>query len=125
MQGRFARARWALLGATFAVLVGGMAYAAIPHSSSGVITGCYSKSDGTLRVIDAQSGKSCKGTEKKLAWNQTGPRGPRGAKGAPGVVGKLGDLVGKQCTTTDGTGTVRLAEGQKFTEDGFNVRGIG
>jgi hypothetical protein len=34
-----------------ALVVGGIAWAAIPDGS-GVIQGCYSKRDGTLRVVD-------------------------------------------------------------------------
>lgn len=55
----------------------GAAYAAIPDSGSGVITGCYS-GVGTLRVIDAQGGATCLGSETTLTWGQTGPQGPAG-----------------------------------------------
>jgi hypothetical protein len=53
-----------------------------------VIHGCYSKSGGTLRVID-RSVTNCKATvEPALDWNRQGPAGPAGPKGdagAPGV----------------------------------------
>ena len=113
MQVRFARTRWAILGAALAVLVGGMAYAAIPHSGTKVITACYAKTDGALRVIDAQAGKTCKDTEKKLTWSA-----------APGIV-KIEDLAGKACTTQDGKGTVRVAKGSiGASEGGFYYRNL-
>jgi hypothetical protein len=66
-----------LLGAVlFAVAAGSIAYAAIPDSSSGVISACYKKSSlnqGTLRVIDPSAGQTCLSSESPLAWNQRGP----------------------------------------------------
>jgi hypothetical protein len=53
------------------LLVGGVAYAAIPDAA-GVIHACYSKSGGALRVSDAGG---CKSTEVALSWNQIGPAG--------------------------------------------------
>ena len=82
----------------------GMALAAIP-SSSGVISSCYEKKAGALRVIDAQAGAVCKSTELALAWNQVGPAGlkapqarqdhagpsgPAGPKGPSGPAGGTG-----------------------------------
>jgi len=79
--------------ATFALVaslltVSGLAWASIP-AANGVITGCYDK-DGSLRVIDAESGKSCGKKEKQLTWNQTGPTGPQGPQGLPGPQGTPG-----------------------------------
>jgi hypothetical protein len=51
--------------------LGGVAAAAIPHSTTGVITGCYGPS-GNLRVIDAQAGEVCRHPETQLTWNQGG-----------------------------------------------------
>ena len=65
----------------------GIAYAAIP--SGGTITGCYMKSGGALRVIDATV-TNCKSGETKLEWNQQGPTGPTGAAGATGATGATG-----------------------------------
>lgn len=67
----------------------GVAYAAIPDSN-GVITGCYRKFLGSLRVIDPGAGERCGPLEIALQWNQTGPQGPQGdpgADGAPGISG--------------------------------------
>ncbi len=77
-----------LLAAIASVLLfSAVAFAAIP--SDGVINGCYSKSGGTLRVIDASVTK-CKTGETSLSWNQTGPVGPVGPAGAPGPEGPAG-----------------------------------
>jgi len=48
--------------------VGTAAYAAIPNSSTGVITGCRNNSTGALRVIDYQAGTRCKSGETTLNW---------------------------------------------------------
>jgi hypothetical protein len=78
--------------ATAALLVvAGVAYATIPDSG-GVIHGCYSKSGGSLRVIDA-SVTNCGKSETALDWNvqgQQGPQGPQGQQGATGPQGPAG-----------------------------------
>lgn len=75
-------------GATVAGLLGvGVAFAAIP--SNGVISGCYTKSGGTLRVIDSTTG-TCSSKETSLNWNQTGPQGPTGPVGPAGSAGAAG-----------------------------------
>src|SRR5919112_1972893 len=65
-------------------LLGGVtsAEAAIP-GSGGVITACYSKADGSVRIIDAAKIK-CKTGEIKLTWEQAGPMGPMGPEGPQG-----------------------------------------
>ncbi len=68
--------------------VAGIAFATIP--SGGVISGCYGKSGGSLRVIDAAS-TSCKNNEISLDWNQQGPKGDKGDKGDPGAPGAPGE----------------------------------
>jgi len=87
-QRRSRRGILTAVAAGLAVLVvgGGVALATIP-GSGGAISGCYSKKDGTLRVIDASSA-TCKTGEAALTWNQTGPQGP---KGDPGPQGPKGD----------------------------------
>jgi hypothetical protein len=82
--------RSVVLAVVAAVLaaVGGAAYASIPDSS-GVIHGCYLRSGGSLRVIDA-SVTGCKSTETALNWNQTGPQGPVGPQGPAGPTGPTG-----------------------------------
>ena len=61
----------ALVGALAIVAAGvGIAMAAIPDAS-GVITACYMKSGGTLRVIDPSVTK-CRTSETMLQWSQNG-----------------------------------------------------
>ena len=60
---------------------GGVAVAAIPHSVTGLITGCYGPASA-LRPIDAQAGQTCKNGEKTLTWNQQGKQGPAGVIGS-------------------------------------------
>lgn len=80
-----------LAGVAVLALIGaGVASAAIPDSSTGVITGCYQTSGGTLRVINKQGGAACYAWETELPWNQTGPAGATGATGATGPQGPAG-----------------------------------
>jgi hypothetical protein len=83
--------RFWLLGAVATVALAGTAYATIP-GGDGTIHGCYAKSGGTLRVIDA-SVTNCKAGETALDWSQQGvpgPQGPTGPKGDPGATGPQG-----------------------------------
>jgi hypothetical protein len=69
------------------------AFGAIP-GSNGVISACYGKQLGVLRVIDAEAGKTCTSLENPISWNQQGqpgPAGPAGAVGATGPRGPKGD----------------------------------
>ncbi|MDX6484097.1 MAG: hypothetical protein QOE95_1868 [Gaiellaceae bacterium] len=59
--------------------VGSVAYATIPDSG-GTIHGCYSKSGGGLRVIDA-SVTNCSKSETALDWNVRGQQGSQGPQG--------------------------------------------
>ncbi len=67
-----------------AAAVGGIAWAAIPQD--GVYTGCYHKSNGNLRVIDAS--ETCKSNETRITWNQQG--GPA----LPGAIVRHDDWCG-------------------------------
>lgn len=79
--------------AAAAAAAGGIAWATIP-APTGVITACYQKNNGQLRVVEA--GESCNASELALQWNQTGPQGvqgppgPTGAQGVPGRDGAAG-----------------------------------
>lgn len=56
-------------------LLAGPATADIPATGSAVYTGCYVTSGtnaGRLKVIDAEAGGSCLGTETEIEWNQRG-----------------------------------------------------
>lgn len=69
----------ALVALAAALMAGSVAYATIP-SGDGVIHGCYTKSGGSLRVIDS-SVTNCKSSETALSWNQAGVPGPPGPQG--------------------------------------------
>ena len=103
------------IGVALAVIAGGAAYATIP--SSGLISGCYTKSGGTLRVIDSSTA-SCSPKETALSWNvqgaagPQGPVGPKGDQGVQGIQGIKGDdgVQGVQGPKGDaGTSDVYLA----------------
>lgn len=63
--------------------------ATIPTNN--VISGCYTRSGGMLRVIDPKV-TSCKSTETSLEWNVQGPVGPPGPQGPKGDQGEPGPL---------------------------------
>ncbi len=75
----------AMVVAVIALLValGGVAVASIP-GKGGVISACYLKTGGSLRVFDTSkpgaSGR-CHQNERALTWNQQGPRGIQGVQG--------------------------------------------
>jgi hypothetical protein len=70
-----------------ALSVAGIAYAQIP--SGGVISGCYTRSGGPLRVVDPSTTK-CRSGETSLQWNQQGAPGKDGTNGTNGTNGKDG-----------------------------------
>jgi hypothetical protein len=73
-----------------ALLVGGIAWAAIP-GEGGVISACYGKVGGVVRVIDTAKREKCvAGLEVPLSWNQQGPKGDPGTPGAAGKDGTDG-----------------------------------
>src|SRR4051812_14780559 len=77
-----------------AVLVGsmavfaGVAWATIP-GPNGVISSCYAKSGGALRIIDGTV-TTCSAKETSLTWNAQGPKGDTGASGPAGPTGLTG-----------------------------------
>jgi len=81
------RLTYANVAATGALVfaMSGFAVASIP-GPGGVVKGCYSKSTGSLRVIDSKKGCSKK-HERTLSWNQQGPRGLQGIQGGQGIQG--------------------------------------
>ena len=62
--------------------------ATVPDGN-GVIHACFTKSTGTIRVID-NSVTNCKSGETSLAWNVQGPPGPQGPQGSVGPQGAQG-----------------------------------
>ncbi|GAA1299832.1 hypothetical protein [Saccharothrix xinjiangensis] len=86
------------LGALLAVLAtvvlastASTAVAAIPHSSTGAITGCYT-SAGALRVVDAQAGNACAATETRVEWNGTVITATRWSTGAISQLPRAGGV---------------------------------
>ena len=96
----------ALIGAAVATIVvsGSIAIAAIPDSTTKIITGCYKKTNGELRIIDKAAKGACNAkTEVELGWNQQGVKGDAGSAGLPGIPGKDG---GGTPAMYDATGAV-------------------
>lgn len=96
--------RGLLLAVAVTLLLGGIAYAAIP-GPDGVIHGCYKNStpaQGALIAID--SAASCPSGYTTLNWNQTGPQGPAGPAGANGVSG-IESVFGTRTITAALAGT--------------------
>ena len=75
------------------LVMAGAASAAVAPSDT-VITGCYLKATGILRIIDVAAGQKCLKIEQTISWNQTGPAGPAGAVGAQGATGAAGAARG-------------------------------
>src|SRR4051812_46865012 len=79
-------------GLALVVAVTGVGIAAIP-AGNGVISACYAKKGGAVRVIDTAKKQKCTRKEKALSFNQKGlpgPKGDTGAQGGPGVAGTNG-----------------------------------
>jgi hypothetical protein len=55
-----------VVGVAGLIAAGGVAWATIPDSTSGVVTACAASGGGTLRAIDAQSGQTCAAGEVTL-----------------------------------------------------------
>jgi hypothetical protein len=122
-SGRYRR-RWAAATIALALLfvVGStVALASIPDSD-GLISGCYAKVGGDLRVIDAAS-SSCKSNEIKLEWNQQGPQGESGLEGEQGPPGLSGYEVVD--TATANVDPLAYAQITAYCPTGKNVLGGG
>src|SRR5215471_16423164 len=106
----------------------GVALATIP-GSGGVVSGCYAKKDGSLRVIDSTA--QCRSGEAALNWNQTGPQGPQGSQGPQGATGPQGaaGVSGYELQTTQfdvaandwGSGNALCSGSNRPTGGGFSV----
>jgi hypothetical protein len=109
--------RQLFVGVLVGVLFSGVAVAvaSIPDSGTKVISGCYIKRSGALRVIDYQRGIRCLTTEVLLQWNQGGPQGLQGLQGPQGLQGLQGPageaIVGYVHARTSGQDTVPLYSG--------------
>jgi hypothetical protein len=75
-----------VIGAALALGIGGgIAIADIPSSTDGTITACMVKPGGTIRLIDAEAGATCKKGEAKVEWNAEGQPGQDGVSGYESV----------------------------------------
>lgn len=86
----------------------GTAFATIPDST-GMIHACFTKSGGTLRVIDA-SVTSCKASETSLEWNVQGIQGDPGEP-ATGLWAVVDSPSSGPVALDRGSGVVGVAEG--------------
>lgn len=75
--------------AIFAV-AGGVAYAAIPDSGTGVYHACMLKNVGTIRIIDPERQRCSSSLEVEITFNKQGPTGDPGPTGPPGPPGRDG-----------------------------------
>jgi hypothetical protein len=111
-----------ILAALFMV-AGGIAYAAIP-GADGTINGCYKRSDGTLRVIDAEAGATCKPSETAIAWSQTGPPGE---DAGPVRIATISQSATIPAATIGGidvvcpSGMIAVGGGYNFNTPGANI----
>ena len=83
----------ALAGAAVTAIIvsGSIVIAAIPDSTTKVITVCYTKTSGVLRLIDKATKAACNTkTEIELSWNQQGIKGDAGPQGLLGATGPAG-----------------------------------
>ncbi len=100
--------RYAFGAAALMLLVaGGVGYAAIPSSESAVISGCYERNTGLLRVIDAQAGKTCTKWEVPISWSQNGTErrsGVAGARRPAGREGRFRERPARRATAGRGQG---------------------
>jgi hypothetical protein len=61
---------------------------AVASGHDDVITGCYNRTNGNLRVVDA--GAECREHEMPISWNEQGPQGEPGPQGPMGPMGAAG-----------------------------------
>lgn len=108
--------RIGLLAAAVALAGSAIAYAAVP-GTGGLISGCYEKRTGVLRVIDAEAGKTCTSRETPIGWNEqgpkgepgpTGPQGERGLQGVQGPAGPQGDRGPSDAFTAENGSVVEI-----------------
>jgi len=59
-----------------------------PPVDQNVLTGCYQKINGQLRIVTSAS--QCRSSEVAISWNKLGPQGPAGPAGPIGPAGPAG-----------------------------------
>ncbi len=83
LGGLSGRARRIFVLTTVTILLTAIVVFATIPGPGGVISSCYHKNDGALRIID--SNDQCKSNEEPLSFNQTGQQGPEGPAGPSGT----------------------------------------
>lgn len=117
LRGGIRSARLAVGALVVLLLSTTMAAASVPHSETEIISACYLKAGGAVRVIDAEAGETCRRGEVAISWSERGPQGEpgeAGPAGEPGAKGERGDpgpagpaslaaLSGSACTRQNGS----------------------
>ena len=106
----------AVVGALATMLVGGIAWAAIPSTPGGVIQGCYD-AGGNVKVVEALP---CPAKYAAFQWNQQGRAGTNGTNGTNGVspsvtqltVGNANCPTGGAAITDAGNSTAYVCNGE-------------
>jgi len=115
------RGRRTLVLSTMTVLfMSIIAFASIP-GANGIIYGCYSNSNGMLRVID-NSTQQCKSNETALNFNQTGLPGPQGLQGPQGATGAPGEAGPQGPAGLDGREGAPGTDGASGTSTAYFAR---
>ena len=78
---------FALTSLAVVLIAGAGAFADIPDRDG--LHLCYDKDDGRLRVVDSAG---CGHDERKIVWDNRGPRGERGPTGEAGARGPKGEI---------------------------------
>lgn len=100
-----------------------LAVAAIPDSSTGVISSCLKTSTGTIRIIDFQAGRRCTTGEVLLNWNQKGSTGATGAQGPAGPQGPQGPAGAMGAQGATGTPGIAGSQGPQGATGAVGAQG--
>jgi hypothetical protein len=91
-----------VIGAALALGIGGgIAIADIPSSGDGTITACMLTSSGTIRLINAEAGATCKKGEQEVEWNQQGVPGVPGEDGTDALLAPIYRTTNEQQIQND------------------------
>jgi hypothetical protein len=114
-----------------AAALGGVAYAAIP-SSSGVFTGCYATTNGTVLNIPHSKGdlrlvepnEACRNYERRVTWNEEGPPGEPGESATDlwAVINPDGSVAAGSHVVAGG-GTTKAGTGNYLVQFDRNISG--
>jgi hypothetical protein len=108
-----------LLAGSLLTLAAGVSYGAIP-GANGTISACKDNK-GSLKVIDAEAGQTCNGSQQLLSWNQQGTPGAPGANGVSGY--ETVDVASALNSTGDKTVFAHCPSGKKALGGGGGVYG--